>query len=169
MTAALCCAPICCAVLNSAATGHVLTLDKSEVSLDVARVTDSTYHLRNAVPDPDTLPGNYLLCGDTGYEIEDATEVSITVRDYPATECDTVTLLKSRRKAAISHQLSAVGLNQKQKAKTQPVDISVVMWQKRTERRPLPPAPSPGGKGGENQETQSGSQFPLPPGKGDRG
>ena len=75
--------------------GHVLTLDKSEVSLDVARVTDSTYHLRNAVPDPDTLPGGYLLCGDTGYEIEDATEVSITVRDYPATECDSVTLLKA--------------------------------------------------------------------------
>ena len=75
--------------------GHALTIDRAAVSLEVARVTNRTYHLRNAVPDPDTLPGTYLLCGDTGYEIEDATEESITVRDYPATECDTITLLKS--------------------------------------------------------------------------
>ena len=78
--------------------GHVLTVDRSEVSLDVARVSDRTYTFHNAVPDPETLPGNHLLCGDTGYEIEAATEVSITVRDYPATECDTVTLLKSAEK-----------------------------------------------------------------------
>ena len=75
--------------------GHALTVDRAEVSLEVDRVCDRTYHLRSAVPDPDTLPGTYLLGGDTGYEIEDATGASITVRDYPATECDTVTLLKS--------------------------------------------------------------------------
>lgn len=75
--------------------GLALTPDRSEVSLEVARVSDRTYTLHNAVPDPETLPGAYLLCGDTGYEIEDATEVSITVRDYPATECGTVTLLKA--------------------------------------------------------------------------
>ena len=75
--------------------GHALTIDSAEISLEVTGVSDRTYHVRNAVPDPDALPGTYLLCGDTGYEIEAATEKSITVRDYPATECDAVTLLKA--------------------------------------------------------------------------
>ena len=36
-----------------------------------------------------------LLAGGTGYEIESADSRSITVRDYPAVSCDTVTLLMS--------------------------------------------------------------------------
>ena len=75
--------------------GHALAIDSAEISLEVTGVSDRTYHLGSAVPDSDSLPGTYLLCDDTGYEIEAATEESITVRDYPATECDAVTLLNS--------------------------------------------------------------------------
>jgi len=39
--------------------------------------------------------GAYLLAGETGYEVESTTPNSITVRDYPAIECDHVFILNS--------------------------------------------------------------------------
>ena len=47
------------------------------------------------MPDPDALAGTYLLCADTGYEIEAASKKTITVRDYPATACDRIILLNA--------------------------------------------------------------------------
>ena len=45
------------------------------------------------MPEPETLPGTWLLAADTGYEVESASERSITVRDYPAVPCGEVRLL----------------------------------------------------------------------------
>ena len=39
--------------------------------------------------------GSYLLAGDTGYEVQSATDRSITVRDYPAIACESVVLVNS--------------------------------------------------------------------------
>ena len=52
-----------------------------------------TFRLAEALPEPGSLPGTWLLAADTGYEVETASERSITVRDYPAVPCDEVRLL----------------------------------------------------------------------------
>lgn len=74
---------------------HTLTLSQAQTPLDVTSVDNRTYHLSQTVPDPNNLPGTYLLAADTGYEIESASEKSITVRDYPAIACDRITLLNA--------------------------------------------------------------------------
>ena len=74
---------------------HILTLSQAQTPLDVTSVDNRTYYISQTVPEPDTLPGTYLLAADTGYEIESASEKAITVRDYPATACDRIVLLNA--------------------------------------------------------------------------
>jgi hypothetical protein len=72
-----------------------LSLPPGQVPLPVASVEGRTFHLKDAVPADLPLAGACLLAGETGYEIESAAAKSITVRDYPALECDTVRILHS--------------------------------------------------------------------------
>jgi len=74
---------------------HTLTRSQAQTPLDVTSVDNRTYHISQTLPDPDALPGTYLLCAGTGYEIESASEKSITVRDYPAIACDRIVLLNA--------------------------------------------------------------------------
>jgi len=72
-----------------------ITLPRAVVPLKVKSVEDRTYHLGQAVPPELAGKGAYLLAGPTGYEIESVGEASITVRDYPAIDCDEVRILNS--------------------------------------------------------------------------
>jgi len=71
-----------------------ISLPKPQIPLKVASVKGRTFQLEGQVPDGVKLAGTYLLAGNTGYEIESAGGKSITVRDYPAVECDTVRILR---------------------------------------------------------------------------
>ena len=73
--------------------GRSLRLDRAQVPLEVASAAGRTFRLAEALPDPETLPGTWLLAADTGYEVESASERSITVRDYPAVPCGEIRLL----------------------------------------------------------------------------
>lgn len=73
----------------------VVSLPRPRTALRVASVADRTFRLAEKLEDGGKLVGQYLLAGDTGYEIESATETTITVRDYPAVSCDAVTLLRT--------------------------------------------------------------------------
>jgi hypothetical protein len=75
----------------------VVSATRARTTVRVASVTDRTFHLAEKLADAGSLAGKYLLAGDTGYEIEAATETTITVRDYPAVPCDAVTILHSER------------------------------------------------------------------------
>lgn len=72
-----------------------LALAQPRIPLKVASVEGRTYHLSDPVPSGVALAGAYLLAANTGYEIESATRGSIVVRDYPATMCDSVSVLVS--------------------------------------------------------------------------
>lgn len=72
--------------------GHTLTLPQGRTECRVASVENRTYHLAEPLS---ALPGAFLLAADTGYDIESTTPNTITVRDYPAVDCRTVTLLHS--------------------------------------------------------------------------
>ena len=74
---------------------HTLTRSQAQTPLDVTSVDNRTYHISQTVPAPNALPGTHLLAADTGYEIESASERSITVRDYPAIACDRIVLLNA--------------------------------------------------------------------------
>lgn len=74
---------------------RALTLDRERVPLRVASVEGRTFRLAEAAPEPETLPGAWLLAADTGYEVESASERSITARDYPAVPCEEIVLLKA--------------------------------------------------------------------------
>jgi len=65
-----------------------LTLPRPSVPLKVQSVEGRTFRLAEPLPPAVARKGRYLLAGRTGYEIESTTERSITVRDYPAIECD---------------------------------------------------------------------------------
>ncbi len=56
--------------------------------LIVASVDDRTFHLADSVPQGSARPGQYLLGGGTGYEIDSAGQRTISVRDYPIIACD---------------------------------------------------------------------------------
>ena len=73
--------------------GKKLTLSQGRTSLEVASVQDRTFHLAEDMPGGLDLAGAYVLAGETGYEIESTTARSITVRDYPAQECDAIRIL----------------------------------------------------------------------------
>ena len=74
---------------------HGISLKQARIPLTVASVEGRTFHLEDTVPSYQKLKGFYLLAGETGFEIESTTPSSISVRDYPAIECDTVTILMS--------------------------------------------------------------------------
>ena len=80
--------------------GSKTALTKGRMTFPVASVKNRTFTLKNAIPGNLKLKGLCLLAGDTGYEIESAAGKSITVRDYPATECGEVTVLFSAGKNA---------------------------------------------------------------------
>jgi len=70
-------------------------LSEARIPLEAASAEGPRFHLKEDVPVDMPLAGKYLLAGDTGYEIESTTARTITVRDYPAVECDVVELLNS--------------------------------------------------------------------------
>ncbi len=72
-----------------------LELSQGQTPLKVASVEGRTYHLAEDVPGDRALAGTYLLADETGYEIKSAAARTITVRDYPAVECDEVKLLNA--------------------------------------------------------------------------
>jgi len=75
--------------------GRGIQLDRARATLPVSSVEGRTYRLSEELPGPGGLAGKYLLAGKTGFEIESADGRSVTVRDYPAVESDTVTILNS--------------------------------------------------------------------------
>ena len=81
------------AELSCGGTTLGIPVDRFEVPVE--SVEGRTYHLGRPLP-TDIMPtGAYILAGDTGYEVESCTENTITVRDYPAIECEQLTLLNS--------------------------------------------------------------------------
>lgn len=72
-----------------------LELPSANVTLAVKAVEGNTFKLAESLPEGLAATGCYLLAGTTGFEIETMDESSITVRDYPAIECDEVTVLNS--------------------------------------------------------------------------
>lgn len=72
-----------------------VTLPGPSVSRNVKSVSGRTFHLAESLPRDVDVKGLYVLAGETGYEIESATQESVTVRDYPATECDQIRILNS--------------------------------------------------------------------------
>ena len=73
----------------------VISLPQPRTSLAVTAVEGRVFRVKDSVPTSPELAGTYLLAGETGHEIESVTDKSITVRDYPATACDMVTILNS--------------------------------------------------------------------------
>ena len=72
-----------------------ITLPVASFPLKVESVDGRTFHLGETLPQDLTAPGRYVLAGETGYEIESTTQNSVTVRDYPAIECDQIRILNS--------------------------------------------------------------------------
>jgi len=72
-----------------------ISLPAATMALKVASVDDRTFNLEEDVPADLRAQGTYLLAADSGYEIESHAERSVTVRDYPAIECDHVLILNS--------------------------------------------------------------------------
>jgi hypothetical protein len=70
-----------------------LTLPAATTCLKVDSVEGRTFHLTDDLPPALVTPGRYVLADRTGYETESTGERTITVRDYPAIECDAITLL----------------------------------------------------------------------------
>ncbi len=72
-----------------------IVLPEPASKVAVTSVSDQTFHLDKS---PKNVGGAYLLAGReprTGFEIAEATEKTITVRDYPAIACDEATVLHS--------------------------------------------------------------------------
>jgi hypothetical protein len=72
-----------------------IALPSPVLPIKVKSAADRTFHLDEALPDKFDPKGHYLLAGETGYEIESTTDNSITVRDYPAIDCQQLTVLNS--------------------------------------------------------------------------
>jgi hypothetical protein len=72
-----------------------LVLQAPSYTLPVASVEGRTFQLAEALPTDASATGACMLAADTGYEIQQASGNSITVRDYPAIECEQVTILSS--------------------------------------------------------------------------
>ena len=75
-----------------------IALPEPNTTLKVRAVADRTFHLAESLLTPAAARGSYLLAGEdprTGFEVESAAADAITVRDYPAIECDEVKVLNS--------------------------------------------------------------------------
>jgi len=72
-----------------------LALPKGMVPLKMQSVTDRTFHLAEPLPPDLTAEGLYVLAGETGYEIESTTADTVTVRDYPAVDCQEIRVLNA--------------------------------------------------------------------------
>jgi len=72
-----------------------ITLPEATIPLSVESVTNNTFHLSEALPANVNAVGLYLLADETGYEIESVGGDSVTVRDYPAIDCERITILNS--------------------------------------------------------------------------
>lgn len=72
-----------------------ISLAEARFPLKVTSVEGRIFRLAESIPSNLKLRGAYLLAGETGFEIESTTAKSITVRDYPAIECDVVTVINS--------------------------------------------------------------------------
>ncbi|MDP6775267.1 MAG: heparinase II/III family protein, partial [Candidatus Latescibacteria bacterium] len=68
-----------------------LNVSEAETRLKVRSTEGRTFHMAEDVPSD--VEGRCVLAGETGFEIESATPSSITVRDYPAIECEVVRIL----------------------------------------------------------------------------
>ena len=75
--------------------GASLRLPEAFTSLAVADVRERTFELREPFEHGHCASGSYVLAGETGYEVESVTDRSITVRDYPAVSCESVTVVNS--------------------------------------------------------------------------
>ena len=75
--------------------GTKTRLPEGRMTLAVASVKGRTFLLKDPISRNRKLEGLCLLAAGTGYEIESAAGKSITVRDYPATECSEVCVLFS--------------------------------------------------------------------------
>ncbi len=68
------------------------TLPRGRTELSVASIDGQTLQLAQPLPD-DLPPTDFLLVGDTGYDIESMTGDAIRVRDYPLVLGETAALL----------------------------------------------------------------------------
>lgn len=73
-----------------------MTLPEAMIPLQVKSVAGRTFRLSENLPRGLRAEGLCLLAGETGYEIESAAEDSITVRDYPAIDCEKIKILNAR-------------------------------------------------------------------------
>ncbi len=72
-----------------------ITLTSTREDFGVERVDGQTFYLDRAVPADLAIEGAYVLAGDTGYEVASVDGNAITVRDYPAIECDSISVINS--------------------------------------------------------------------------
>jgi hypothetical protein len=77
--------------------GHnlALSLPQPKNEYRVASVEGRTFHLEKPIPGGSVKKGMYILAAGTGYEIESVNGNIITVRDYPAVKCDTVSVINT--------------------------------------------------------------------------
>jgi len=76
-----------------------ISLPEASTKLKVSSVEGRTLNLADALEDPNSVVGNYVIVGDgpvTGFEIESAAGNTVTVRDYPMIPCDEVEILCSK-------------------------------------------------------------------------
>lgn len=72
-----------------------LSLPQPKNEYRVASVEGRTFHLEKPIPGGSVKKGMYILAAGTGYEIESVNGNVITVRDYPAVECDSVSVINT--------------------------------------------------------------------------
>lgn len=68
-------------------------LPRGRSHISVEATEDRTFTLARPLPDQACQVTDFLLAGDTGYDIETIRDNVIRVRDYPAIPCEAVTLL----------------------------------------------------------------------------
>ncbi len=75
------------------AGGEGITLDQANYSFKVSSVEGRTFTLSDPIPAGLDIRGKTVIAGETGYAVMSSTRNSITVRNYPAIMCDSVTVL----------------------------------------------------------------------------
>jgi hypothetical protein len=76
---------------------RALELPEARISREVASVDGRTITLAQPLPEGLTLKGAYVRAGETGWEIESAEGTTITVRDYPLTDLEQITIAMTAR------------------------------------------------------------------------